>query len=134
MDHLGVLVEVAFLGESHVAVAALEGALASMGAKMVEVLAHRKDAKNASFVVRSRMLALKKFEKSRLRVGPQEVVHHIVSTLRHVNVLREEAVFLTRAPTSGMMKKRWVEIWVLSILNEDCKAISLSNAILFEKF
>lgn len=53
VDHLGVLVQVSLLGESHVAVATLEGALAGVRSQVVKIFAHRKDTELTSFLLRA---------------------------------------------------------------------------------
>ena len=50
MYHLGMLIKVTLLGESHVTLATLEGALPCVCPQVVEILAHGKDTKLA-FVV-----------------------------------------------------------------------------------
>jgi len=47
MDHLGMLVQVAFLREAHIALGALEWPLPSVGPEMVEILAHGEDCESA---------------------------------------------------------------------------------------
>ena len=58
MYHLGMLIEVTLLGESHVTLATLEGALPCVRPQVVKILAHGKDTKLANLVLRSRVLAL----------------------------------------------------------------------------
>ena len=63
MDHLFVLVEVAFLRELHLAFVTFVWPLPGMGAQMVEVLAHREYREVARLAVQGVfMLALKKLE------------------------------------------------------------------------
>lgn len=68
MYHLGMLIQVTLLGESHVTLATLEGAFPCVCPKVVKILAHGKDTKLAFFVLRNRVLALEQFEESRLRI------------------------------------------------------------------
>ena len=58
MYHLGMLIQITFLGESHVTLATLEGALPCVCPQVVEILAHGKDTKLAFVVLRNRVLAL----------------------------------------------------------------------------
>lgn len=87
VDHLLVFVQVALLGELHLALVASVWLFARMGAQVVEVLAHREYRKVARLAAaRIFMLALKQLKLSRLSLGPQEVVHAVLLGGRNVNV------------------------------------------------
>ena len=86
MDHLGVLVQITFLREPHVADLAFEGLLFSVGPKVVEEFAHRKYGEGAgapSFWVC--VLAFEQLEKPPLQMGSQEVVNAEVLCIRDVD-------------------------------------------------
>ena len=86
VDHLGVLVQVTFLREPHVADLAFEGFLFGVGPKVVEKLAHRKYGERAGapgLVVC--VLAFKKLKKPPLQMGSQKVVDAEVLCVRDVD-------------------------------------------------
>ena len=87
VDHLFVFVQVALLGELHLALVALVGPLARVGAQVVEVLAHRENREVASLSAAGVfVLALEQLKLSRLSLGSQEVVHAVLLGGGNVNI------------------------------------------------
>ena len=87
VDHLFVFIQVALLGELHIALVASVRPLASVGAQVVEILAHRKYRKVARLATsRVFVLALEQLKLSCLSLRPQEVVHAVLLGGGNMNV------------------------------------------------
>lgn len=90
VDHLRVLLKIAFLGEAHVAKPAQVRSIARVGPEMVKVLTHREYRETTFLLFPARfhhfMLALKHFEKSALGRRAEEEVDAVVARLRNDNI------------------------------------------------
>ena len=103
VDHLLVFVQVALLGELHIALVALVGPLARVSAQVVEVLAHREDREVARLAAaRVFVLALEQLKLSCLSLGPQEVVHAVLLGGGNVNVFVCPLLIVTISLLNGV--------------------------------